>query len=796
MQLDKKMIESLYEKYSDSNLYKTFHNLQIDGMWNPTTIAKPRGSLNQKFDAITLLSHTSNVIRECYENTLVRDYSISKFIELSGSNEKDIIKNIFLICLLHDIGKNYKDWQDACKKDFQSHLLGMKGSALLTAGIRHEMIYLPYIHSLLSEHGNKDADFLTCAIAAHHRKLSLKYSDRIDEATLKAKNINNKHFNTFFNTYKNGFLNFFKTWSDKHSSLCLSDPFSDKKLIDTWYKQAFYRHHLQYADRRASAKEANNPVKDVKKFSYNFPYTHNNIQSKILESDIVKSELVLLRSRTGGGKSDAALLWANEKIKEGVCDRVVIAMPTMFTSNAMSFNLKERVGEVGLHHSTARMIENKLDNEWAKSLDTTATVCTIDHLLIALSLQREEHHSILLNLTNSCLIIDEADFYDDFVQASIKKLLIFLKHFNVPVMIMSATLPDSYITFCEESGYDIKLVEDKSEHTLVKSKINNIINDNNDFIINKRSKLNDVLEKALEVGTCIIYANTVKRAKRYYDWFSANNKPILYHSKFTSVDKLDKERDIINNLGKKAWDNGNANGVIIMTQVGEMSLNISVDMIISDVAPFDRLVQRLGRGKRFDDGMCDVYIINPISKGYLYPAPYGHYDVTKHYWVANDAMKSTVDILKKNKVNGKTDYSIKDFIDTVNQIYPSFKLSNKAISNTEILETCFKSQWLYQNMNSADENGNTGGWQVRNITRNEIELFIDKPNATFDTWFEYEINKRENTIKLDMNYIEKMMGVGVVHELDIIVGNEEKSIYYLDDSSLYNKHDGLDYYIY
>src|SRR5690606_9889676 len=81
-------------------------------------------------------------------------------------------------------------------------------------------------------------------------------------------------------------------------------------------------------------------------------------------------------------------------------------------------------------------------HEFARLLQTPVTVCTIDHLLIALTLTREDHHLITFNLANSCLVIDEADFYDEFTQANILVLLEILKYWNVPVLLMSASLPD------------------------------------------------------------------------------------------------------------------------------------------------------------------------------------------------------------------------------------------------------------------------------------------------------------------------------------------------------------------
>src|SRR5690606_12494653 len=82
-------------------------------------------------------------------------------------------------------------------------------------------------------------------------------------------------------------------------------------------------------------------------------------------------------------------------------------------------------------------------------------VCTIDHLLMALTLTREDHHLITFNLANSCLVIDEADFYDEFTHANIMVMLEFLKYWKVPVLLMSASLPESVLPLYRKFGLPV-----------------------------------------------------------------------------------------------------------------------------------------------------------------------------------------------------------------------------------------------------------------------------------------------------------------------------------------------------
>ncbi len=194
-------------------------------------------------------------------------------------------------------------------------------------------------------------------------------------------------------------------------------------MID-WYKQAFFRYFLQLADKRASIKENSNVVlKSFNEFKLK-DFNNKNFTLRTLQNIAIEeknNQLLILRAATGAGKSLACLLWSNEQIINKRCDRVVIAMPTRFTSNALKNAIEEFVEDVNVQHSSSRKFYNNLnDYKWSRSLQSSVTVSTIDHLLNAMSLSKEEHQHILFNLVNSCVVIDEADFYDSFILGTYK----------------------------------------------------------------------------------------------------------------------------------------------------------------------------------------------------------------------------------------------------------------------------------------------------------------------------------------------------------------------------------------
>ncbi|MBW7941196.1 MAG: CRISPR-associated helicase Cas3', partial [Candidatus Kuenenia stuttgartiensis] len=606
-------------------------------------LAKPTGLLlNVHREDVYI--ETKNIIRE-------HPFVIRKYLDLTNKN---LGKRVSASAWYHDDGKKHAKWQNACWKDYEEFLKSGKtqGLNLLKSGIRHEMESL----RMHKHDTNKFSDVVTVAIAAHHAKLGKRFEERWEKD-------DNGAFKELWENIEKINLNliFEKTLAEvKFQTAILKN-----------YEFAGPRFYLQLADHRASIKESNKPVPQFKKFDYQFPPDWIKKPVQQIAENNWEDDLLLLRAPTGAGKTDAALLWARKQIENGRADRLVIAMPTRFTSNALSINISNSLSETGLYHSSAwftRFFEDvkqsaeaehaaKLEHEFARLLETPVTVCTIDHLLMALTHTREDHHAITFNLAHSCLVIDEADFYDEFTQANILELLKVLRELKVPVLLMSASLPESSLKMYQATGFQPKEIkEDISDNKRIRCQIKSI---------NKYERIDDIngfLENSLQQPT-IIYANTIAKAMDFYKWFQERNmKPILYHSRFTEPHKLKKEDNLLEKLGREAWKNGKAEGIAIMTQIGEMSVNISSNYMISEMCPADRLVQRIGRLSRFDKTIGQLDILIPHKNEEIYPAPYGQY-IMKQGWQMNEALEKSIKLLECKQ------YNAFDFVELINRVY-------------------------------------------------------------------------------------------------------------------------------
>lgn len=103
-------------------------------------------------------------------------------------------------------------------------------------------------------------------------------------------------------------------------------------------------------------------------------------------------------------------------------------------------------------------------------------------------------------------------------------------------------------------------------------------------------------------GKVGIICNTIRNAQSFYTEISrAFPQAIikLAHSSFLSVDRLHNDEELLQLLGKQSAHSTQPL-IIIGTQVLEQSLDIDFDILFSEIAPMDSLLQRSGRLHRHE----------------------------------------------------------------------------------------------------------------------------------------------------------------------------------------------------
>ncbi len=710
-------------------------------------LAKPSG--------ITLADHTQHLHEQSNEYFTARPNVAVKYHKRTG---EDLFALLQSAIDWHDQGKKHPAWQSACLKDNAEYIRtkGKKtGANLRQTGIRHEMDSLRRARDA----GRQLAPSVHVAVAAHHSKLSHRHANR-------------------WQTDDGG--KFATLWEGLLTLNGTMDYGAFDEAIAERYRFSGIRSLLQLFDHRASAKEAKATLPKFDTFSYTFPKAWQKRGVQITVADLYKEPVGILRAPTGSGKTDAALLWAKHQIEHGRADRLVIAMPTRFTASALAIATARTLSSTGVYHSSAWIQrDDKSDfaqkqHELARLLETPITVTTIDHLCISLTGRREDHHAIFWGMANACVVIDESDFYDAFTQANIVVLLRALRLLDVPVLIMSATIPDSFRQLYARSGYAIEaIVEDTDKAEDVRCRVIR-----HESRVEKPEDVSELLEQGKNREPLIIYANTVARAQAYFAYLTDNGfeDVVLYHSRFTETDKKRIEGELLAMLGKEAWESGTQHGIAVLTQIGELSVNISADRMISDLAPLDRLVQRIGRLSRFADNVGEITIINPLRKGEPYPAPYGEYRSGRG-WTAADALTQTDLVFEAGE------YTREQLVTMVDALYPSVAEDTERVKMNRVkLEENCVNNWLIVPMRQmaidADEDEE---WSCRDIGPQRTiyaEWSGDSMDAIdakthFPSWMAFREYAQPRAINIPVYTFNDAMKNSWLEEQTILIGDDE-----------------------
>lgn len=723
--------------------------------------------------------HISNVDKEKEVLLSARPYVQLKYEQITG---KALAPALGRICHIHDYGKLADAWQSPCQKDHKIYLeTGSEDEFrfLKNSKFRHEIYSAVY----MLEHGYSKEE--AWAVAAHHGKLNAAHAHRFEEIE-----------------GGEGLLAEMKS-QQLEMSMFLSLP----EILRYCYELSGLRAYLILADRRASAQEQYRrrgteeqlpklvQLREVYKKMFS---GYKLVQQRIMDNT---SYLALVyRAKAGGGKTFGSLEWGICQIEQGRADRIVIAMPTRFTSNSLAKNIR-KAALTGLYHSKSReafSIATEDDEDayryepgvydLSKRLETPITVCTVDHLLNAFTFQTEEHYHIFFNLMHSALVVDEADFYDDYALANIAKLINFCGEFKVPVLFMSASLPDDSLKLFKGTYYDhpdrIRFLEIE-EH---KNDILGIVEGYYDYDIENMAALAQYIHSFKEPK--IVYMNTVWKAQVLYDELEKLQEPHLeiYHSRYTELDKLNKEKLLEDLLGESRWtrpDTPEPKGTVILTQIGELSVNISTKLQFSDICPPDRKVQRLGRDDRFTSGHRSgkLIILRPHKKGKLYLNPYTR---------VHEALMQMMQDYESYVPPGQLTYG--SMIDIINQVYSIENLRTpEAIHNADILMRDVINSFIIPSRKARDpyNEDSQSDWKSRNIEEEGIEVMTSQINQAFSYGTEYREHKFANAVQCPAsvfrhNLKKERIGLGTIK-----VDKKNTEYYYLRDPKDYCSRRGL-----
>ncbi len=367
----------------------------------------------------------------------------------------------------------------------------------------------------------------------------------------------------------------------------------------------------------------------------------NEMQDKAL-AIIGGPGVYVIEAPMGMGKTEAALWAAYSLLVSGKATGIYFALPTQATSNRMHLRMKEFVQRISRTSNETRLIHGNswlMDQEPVLSPDATNRdsaredaragrdwfasakraliapfgVGTIDQAL--LGVVAAKHFFVRhFALAGKVVILDEVHSYDLYTGTLIDRLIMTLEALGCTVIVLSATLSGKrlgQITEVPGSAADnaqlpYPLITGRHEGTVIEpaaaippeSKTVKV-----DFIAAEKAA-EEAIVLARKGGAVLWICNTITAAQNQYRRFKEQTReefPIgLLHARFPYWQREIIENEWMERFGKDGTTR--CGSILVSTQVVEQSVDLDADLMITELAPTDMLLQRLGRLWRHERG--------------------------------------------------------------------------------------------------------------------------------------------------------------------------------------------------
>jgi len=482
-----------------------------------------------------------------------------------------LYKDIEKCCFYHDTGKVTNEYQN-------------DGGTNNRRKVRHEILSASYKDLTKKQR---------IAILLHHKGIK-KISQRFTE--------NKEDYYKFKNEFEEKLG--IETVDLIHTLRKIRYPDSCDMLKDL--DLILLKGYLQLCDHTASAgvKQIDKNLNTYEKFQ--FP-SYNSIQKKIREDG--KKRDIIIQAMTGLGKSATSMFWSDNVQNLDKSRRIYYILPFTASINSMYKEFKSKGISTGMLHSKAEYFLSK-ELEDIKNVKNTyslfkksikqVTVCTIFQI-VKVFFGSKNFEMLLSQLKNSIFIIDEIHCFQIKELVMILETLKYLKkNFDINVCVMSASIPTCLLNFIKEQ-LDIEedcLITADKEDLIIRHKLQYY----NAEIIDCLDKIKRDLNNGKQVLICV---NSVQLSQKLYDIFQNMYDVKLIHGKFNARDREEIEKDL------KGCQ------LLIGTQSIEVSLNISYDVMYTEVAPLDALLQRFGRvNRKGEKGIAEIHIFKDTSNVY------------------------------------------------------------------------------------------------------------------------------------------------------------------------------------
>jgi CRISPR-associated endonuclease/helicase Cas3 len=395
-----------------------------------------------------------------------------------------------------------------------------------------------------------------------------------------------------------------------------------------------------------------------------------------------KPQLFIIEDETGAGKTEACLIILNRLMAKGLANGFYLGLPTMATADGIypriqkaynNFYLSDQKPSLVLAHSSAKISDRFTETIVYQDLehgvleqpyeDDAQSICqawladnrkkallahvgvgTIDQAFLAV-LKTKYQSLRLIGLLGKVLVIDEAHAYDAYMGKELEVLLRIHASLGGSAIIMSATLPSSVRQNLSDaflSGLNtMPFVLDKTDAYPLLTHIGDEYKKEIAFSCKQRKKkktvrikfvhseneIYELIRKSVKKEQCACWIrNSVRDARETYQTLKDKGVQVdLFHARFTMIDRSYIQSKVMKAFDKNSRHEQRKSKVVIATQVVEQSLDLDFDVMITDLAPIDLILQRTGRMHRHirdklsnpktdgsdERGLATLYVFTP-----------------------------------------------------------------------------------------------------------------------------------------------------------------------------------------
>jgi len=340
---------------------------------------------------------------------------------------------------------------------------------------------------------------------------------------------------------------------------------------------------------------------------------------------LMSGKNVILSVPTGAGKTWASImpfLFAKNQQEIDFPKKMIYSLPLRALCNSIYLDVMRELER----QSEFKNLSNIQTGEFSDDpyFESDMVFSTIDQTLsnflcFPLALSQRQANINAGSLIGSYLVFDEFHLLDECrsmaTTLGMLRMLGGLSRF----CLMTATLSDEFMSELQKALPNVEVVTLDGFEEDVK-KIGSLLVPEN----RKSKKVIEVLEGTINANKIIEYhqnktiviCNRVESAQRVYleleEWAAENKiKLVCLHSRFFDRERREYEKQLKDLFGKKSIESKRA--VLIATQVIEAGMDISCEIMHTEIAPINALLQRVGRCARYTGEYGKIFVYDVLS---------------------------------------------------------------------------------------------------------------------------------------------------------------------------------------